>query len=958
MKSNKLAVGILAHVDAGKTTLSESILYQCGVIRKLGRVDHGDAFLDNFDLERARGITIFSKQAQFQIGEKQIALLDTPGHVDFSAEMERTLQVLDYAILVISGADGVQGHVQTLWRLLKQYSIPTFLFINKMDQEGADKAALMQELKSRLDSRCVDFSSAGVMDDKKDDSINRNRKASALLLWGSSDLLEELALCDESVLEQYLETGEIATDTIVDLIAQRKTFPCFFGSALKNQGVDTFLAGFDAFTKYTEYPDEFGARVFKITRDNQGNRLTYLKITGGSLKVKTVLKGQTKVGSGTVPGGAQAIDDVSEEDRQWEEKVDQIRIYSGSGYEMVQEAQAGAVCAVTGLTKTICGEGLGIEEGFTEPALAPVLTYQIILPEGSDVYKCFLKLRQLEEEEPLLHIVWKETSNEIHAQVMGAVQMEVLKTLIQERFGLAVEFGAGSIVYKETIETVVEGVGHFEPLRHYAEVHLLLEPTGLGTGMTFECDCSEDLLDKNWQRLIFTHLTEKRHVGVLTGSEITDMKITLKSGKAHQKHTMGGDFRQSTYRAIRQGLMQAKSVLLEPVYAFRLEIPSDMVGRAMTDIQRMYGTFEGPEIVGEVAVLTGTAPVVTMGDYQMEVTSYTKGCGHLHCELKGYEPCHNTDEVVAQIGYNPEADIENPTGSVFCAHGAGFVVPWHQVPEYMHLESVLEAKKEIPPEEQRPINYSRMHTAGSLNTSWQMDKELEEIFERTYGAAKQERRSYARTVRAADRFSQGGGNANRNGRMSRETDSFAGNRSASPRSGEKEYLLVDGYNIIFAWQDLRELAEENIEAARNKLMDILCNYQGYKGMTLILVYDAYKVKGNPGEIFQYHNIHVVYTKEAETADMYIEKTVHEIGKKYNVTVATSDGMEQVIIMGAGAKRMSANGLLEEIALMQEEIRQEHLNKPTEKQGNYLFDSVDDALAELMEDVRLGKKDLL
>lgn len=938
MKTNRLAVGILAHVDAGKTTLAESILFHQGAIRKLGRVDHKDAFLDNFDLERARGITIFSKQAQFQLGEKQIALLDTPGHVDFSAEMERTLQVLDYAILVISGADGVQGHVQTLWRLLKQYGIPVFLFINKMDQEGTDRDALLNELKARLDSRCVDFTESTKAISKAEQLHVENTVSENVELTDYPAFFEEIAVCDEAVLESYLETGEICHETIVDLISQRKVFPCYFGSALKDQGVDSFLAGFDRFTRCPEYPDAFGARVFKITRDTQGNRLTYVKITGGSLRVKTILQGQTQVGVSTNAGGwNHDADESSETSRQWEEKVDQIRIYSGTGYEMVQEAEAGCICAVTGLTKTICGEGLGGEETYNEPVLTPVLTYQILLPEGSDVHQSFLKLRQLEEEEPLLHIVWKESSNEIHAQVMGAVQMEVLTTLIRERFGLDVEFGTGSIVYKETIANVVEGVGHFEPLRHYAEVHLLLEPTGLGTGLTFECDCSEDLLDKNWQRLIYTHLTEKRHIGVLTGSEITDMKITLKAGRAHQKHTMGGDFRQSTYRAIRQGLMQADSVLLEPVYGFRLEIPADMVGRAMTDIQRMYGSFEGPEIEGDKAVLTGTAPVATMGDYQMEVTSYTKGHGQLHCELKGYAPCHNADEVIAQIGYNPEADIENPTGSVFCAHGAGFVVPWNQVFDYMHLESVLDEKKEVPLKEQQPINYSRMHTAGSLNTSWQMDKELEEIFERTYGAAKQERRSYARTVRASDHYS--------------------GSVRKSAGDSWSEYLLVDGYNIIFAWEDLRELAEENIEAARNKLMDILCNYQGYKGMTLILVYDAYKVKGNPGDIFKYHNIYVVYTKEAETADMYIEKTVHEIGKKHHVTVATSDGMEQIIIMGAGAQRMSANGLLEEITLMQEEIRREHLHKSPEKQGNYLFDAMDDEMAELMEDVRLGKKEL-
>lgn len=899
MNTTNLVVGILAHVDAGKTTLSESILYQCGAIRKLGRVDHKDAFFDNFELERARGITIFSKQAQFQLGEKQITLLDTPGHVDFSAEMERTLQVLDYAILVISGADGVQGHVQTLWRLLKQYQIPVFLFVNKMDQEGTCKERLMEELKARLDGRCVDFSEE------------------------TEAFFEEVAVCDEGLLERYLEEGQVKEDEIRSLIQSRKIFPCYFGSALKNQGVKEFLEGFDRLCRCPDHPETFGARVFKITRDGQGNRLTHVKITGGSLKVKTVITGKQD-------------DDWS--DSAWEEKVDQIRIYSGTNYEMVKEAHGGMICALTGLSKTLCGEGLGFEKDRTEPVLAPVLTYQILLPEQSDVYQSFLKLRQLEEEEPLLHILWKEQANEIHAQVMGAVQMEVLKSMIFDRFGMEVSFGKGSIVYKETIADTVEGVGHFEPLRHYAEVHLLLEPTDPGTGMTFECDCSEDLLDKNWQRLIYTHLTEKRHRGVLTGSEITDMKITLKAGKAHQKHTEGGDFRQATYRGIRQGLMQAETVLLEPCYQFRLEIPADMVGRAMTDIQRMHGSFEGPEIQGEWAILTGTAPVVTMGDYQLEVTSYTKGTGRLSLELKGYEPCHNQEEVTAEIGYDPESDLENPAGSVFCAHGAGFIVPWHQVPEYMHLESVLDKKPEIPLEEQMPVNYARTKTAGSLNTSWQMDKELEEIFQRTYKTSQQERRSYARTIRAGEDQSSYTGYHHKKG------------------NGEKEYLLVDGYNIIFAWEDLKELAQINIESARNKLMDILCNYQGYKGMTLILVYDAYKVKGNPGDISKYHNIYVVYTKEAETADMYIEKTVHEIGRRHNVTVATSDGLEQMIIMGAGAQRMSAQGLLEEILMMQQEIRQEHLKKQ-KAGGSYLFDHMDQELADLMEDVRLGKKQL-
>ena len=901
-----ICAGIVAHVDAGKTTLSESILYTSGAIRKMGRVDHGDAFLDTYELERSRGITIFSKQALFSLGDAQITLLDTPGHVDFSAEMERTLQVLDYAILLISGADGVQGHTLTLWKLLKRYQIPTFLFVNKMDQPGTDEKALMEELKKRLDGNCVDFS--GDRDTQE---------------WQ-----EQLAMCDEILLERYLEEGSVEEGEISRLINERKLFPCFFGSALKMTGVQEFLQGLEKYIEMPEYPREFGAKVFKIARDSQGNRLTYMKITGGSLKVKTVLRGQ-KDG----------------EDR--EEKVDQIRIYSGEKYEMVNEAFAGMVCAVTGLTFTYPGQGLGREAASDMPLLEPVLTYQIQLPPECDVHKMLLNLRQLEEEEPLLHIVWNEELGEIHAQVMGEVQIEILKSLIKERFGVVVDFGSGNIVYKETIKTPVEGVGHFEPLRHYAEVHLLLEPGEPGSGMQFYTDCSEDELDKNWQRLILTHLEEKEHRGVLTGSPITDMRITLVAGRAHLKHTEGGDFRQATYRAVRQGLRKAESVLLEPYYDFRLEVPADMIGRGMADIQRMCGEFQPPQIEGETAVLTGSAPVVTMRDYQNEVISYSRGMGRLFCTLKGYFPCHNQEEVVQAFCYDPEADLENPTGSVFCAHGAGFVVNWDQVEEYMHVESglLLEPVERQP----EPVEVRKKTWKEERDAYQATEKELEEIFTRTYGPIRSrvgEENLPRRSVKGWKRS---------HARMDNTSSSYVGrtkNRNTPP---EKEYLLVDGYNIIFAWEDLKDLADANIDAARDKLTDMLCNYQGYKKCTLILVFDAYKVKGNPGSVQKYHNIHVVYTKEAETADQYIEKTVHEIGRKNHVTVATSDRLEQVIILGQGGTRMSARELREDMELVAGQIREE-TGKRQMSDKNYLFDGLDQDAAEYIEAVRLGKKE--
>ena len=890
--SDHICIGLLAHVDAGKTTLSESMLYLSGRIRQQGRVDHGNAYLDTYELERARGITIFSKQAELVFGELEVTLLDTPGHVDFSAEMERTLRVLDYAILVINGADGVQGHTETLWKLLKQYRIPAFLFINKMDQNGTDAEKLLEELRVKLSGSCIRFGEAE----------------------DSEEFLENVAMAEEQVLETYLEHGTIERGEISRLIRERKVFPCYFGSALKNIGVKEFLAGLECYAKERSYPEEFGAKVYKIARDPQGNRLTYLKVTGGVLKVRDLIRYQ----------------DV-------EEKVSQIRIYSGEKYDAVQEVRAGRVCAVTGLTKTYPGEGLGAEPPSEGPVLTPVLNYQLILPEGCDTHGMLLKLRQLEEEDPELHIVWNEELGEIHAQLMGEVQTEILQSMIRERFQTEVTFGPGNIVYKETIKHPAEGVGHFEPLRHYAEVHLLLEPGESGSGLVFAADCSEDVLDRNWQRLILTHLAEKEHRGVLTGSSITDMKITLVAGRAHLKHTEGGDFRQATYRAVRQGLKSTESVLLEPYYEFRMEIPAEFVGRALTDIQRMAGEFQTPDTEGDFAVITGSAPVSEMRDYQLEVTSYTKGRGRLFCTLKGYAPCHNAEEVIEQIGYDSEGDLDNPTGSVFCAHGAGFHVSWDQVPDHMHLEYVWtpEAEKEKSAIEakkgQGSVQSGRV--SSSFSRSVEEDKELEEIFLRTYGKIERKRPIAERRVESPEE------------------------RQKRIRKDQmEEYLLVDGYNVIFAWEDLKELAKVNIEGARNKLMDVLCNYQGFKKCNLILVFDAYKVQGQELGVQKYHNIYVVYTKEAETADQYIEKVVHEIGRKYHVTVATSDNVEQVVTLGQGGKLLSARELRTEVEEVQRQIREEYLNRP-QKGKNYLFDYLDEEISGQMEEVRLGKKEL-
>lgn len=858
MKAQNVVIGILAHVDAGKTTLAERLLYLGGSIRKLGRVDHGDTLLDCNEQERARGITIFSSQAQLKLGEKEFTLLDTPGHTDFSAEMERTLQVLDYAILVISGTDGVQGHVYTLWKLLARHQIPTFLFINKMDLALGREEILIDELQQRLGEGVVDF---------------RDMQ--------SPEFMENAAVCDEMVLEHYLEHGKVELAHLKRMIAERKLFPCFFGSALKGDGTEFFVTSVSELITEPDYNNEFGAKVFKISRGEQGNRLTHIKITGGSLKVRAQLS---------------------------EEKVNQIRIYSGAGYQTVNEAFAGQICAVTGLTRTYSGQGLGVEQASEQPSLEPVLNYQVILPPECDVYQSFLKLRELEEEDPTLHIVWQEGSAEIHIQLMGEVQTEVLRNVIWERFGIDVHFDSGSIVYKERIASCVEGVGHFEPLRHYAEVHLWMEPGEPGSGLTFAAKCSEDILDRNWQRLILTHLEERVHRGVLTGSELTDTQITLVAGKAHLKHTEGGDFRQATYRAVRHGLMYAASELLEPVYSFRLELPAENMGRAMHDIQRMYGRFDTPDVIGETAVLTGVAPVATMQGYQMEVASYSHGLGKLFCTLQGYEPCHNAEEVIETIGYEPEADLEHTADSVFCAHGAGFVVPWNQVYDYMHIETGL---AQTIQEENCDVQafQPKMHR-DNVDSDFIAQEEIDEIFRRTYGSNERVKKGWE-------------------GHKKKAPTPYVGqavSRKPMPKADAEEYLLVDGYNIIFAWQDLKELAEVNIDAARDRLADVLCNYQGYKKCHVILVFDAYRVKNHAETVIPYHNIHIVYTKEAETADNYIARTAARMEGQYKVTVATSDALVQMIIWGKSAVRLSAQGLREEVEKLGREIKEIYLKE--------------------------------
>ena len=846
----QIVLGILAHVDSGKTTLSEAMLYRAGVTRRLGRVDHKDAFLDTDALEKARGITIFSKQALLTAGDTDITLLDTPGHVDFSTETERTLQVLDYAVLVVSGTDGVQSHTETLWRLLRRYHVPTFVFVNKMDLPGMTREQLLSQLNHRLGEGFVDFGA---------EPAARN---------------EVLALCDEQLMEKMLNAGTLTDADIIPAVSRRHVFPCWFGAALRLDGVDTLLDGLNRYTRPAPALQAFGARVFKVSQDEQGARLTWLRVTGGELKVKALLNGEA-------------------DGEPWAEKANQLRLYSGAKYTLTEAVGPGQVCAVTGLTHAKPGTGLGAERDSDEPVLEPVLSYQVLLPEGADVHAALGKLHRLEEEEPQLHVVWNETLAEIHVQLMGEVQLEVLRSLLAERFGLEVSFGPGGILYKETITEPMEGVGHYEPLRHYAEVHLLLEPLPRGSGMQFAADCREEVLDKNWQRLVLTHLEEKQHLGVLTGSPLTDVKITLIAGRAHLKHTEGGDFRQATYRAVRQGLMLAKSQLLEPWYAFRLEVPAENIGRAMSDIQRMEGTFDPPESGEETAVLTGFAPVSTMRSYPMEVVSYTRGRGHLSLTLDGYRPCHNAQEVIAAIGYEPEHDLDNPADSVFCAHGAGFVVPWDQVRSHMHVDSGW--GKSTRPEQEAAVPQRR---AMAYRATLEEDAELLKIFERTYRPIKRDPLAAFRPV------------------QKRERPDFA----AEQWEIAPEYLLVDGYNIIFSWDELNTLSKESLDAARHKLMDILCNYQGFQKCVLILVFDAYRVPSSPGSIEQYHNIHVVYTKEAETADMFIERVTHEIGRNRRVRVATSDGMEQIIILGHGALRVSARMFHEEVQNVEKQIR--------------------------------------
>lgn len=859
-----MSVGLLAHVDAGKTTLSEGLLYTAGKLRDLGRVDKGNAHLDTYDMEKERGITIFSKQAVLAWDELQVTLLDTPGHIDFSAEMERTLQVLDYAILVIGGVDGVQGHTLTLWRLLRRYEIPVFLFVNKMDQPGAEKVNILRELKERMDENIVDFSEPE-----------------------SENFWEAIALCDDKLLEQYLEGSQLREDAIPRLIAERKVFPCFFGSALKLQGVEAFQNAMKKYMIPPAYRSDFGARVFKITRDDQGNRLTYIKVTGGVLTARMELQDAM---------------------RGWQEKVNQIRLYSGSKYETVKEAPAGMVCAVTGLTQTFPGEGLGFEKEGAQPILQPVLTYQVELSEGCDAAVMLPKLRELEEEEPALHIEWNEPLQQIHAQVMGEVQLEVIERWIAERYGLNVSFGTGNIVYKETICQPVEGVGHFEPLRHYAEVHLWLEPGEPGSGFQVFTECSEDELSRNWQRLILTHLMEKEHRGVLTGSGLTDVKVTLIAGRAHAKHTEGGDFRQATYRAVRQGLMQTEAVLLEPYYEYRLEVPASLVGKAMTDVERMAGTcvLEQASSGGDdaFAVLTGEAPVSTMCDYLPEVIAYSKGQGRLFCSLTGYRPCHNADEVIKRMRYDPERDVDNPAGSVFCAHGAGFHVPWNEVKNYMHIDT---AKRISRGDSLAEENGQEPH-GGQSREEWIDVEEIDQILLRTSSANRKHTPVSHKGISA------------KRVRSVRDKPVGLSTPRTNKAAGEK-YLLVDGYNIIFAWEELKTLAKTDIAAARDRLIDQLCNYQGFQKCEVILVFDAYRVQNHKTEILTYHNIHVVYTKEAETADQYIEKFAHENSKKYQITVATSDGLEQIIIRGAGCRLLSATDLLAEIRRVNEQIRE-------------------------------------
>lgn len=849
-----ICAALLAHVDAGKTTLSEALLYESGVIRTRGRVDHKDAFLDTSPLERERGITIFSKQACFSYGNMEVTMLDTPGHVDFSSEMERTLQVIDYAVLIISGTDGVQGHTETVWKLLQKYRIPTFFFVNKMDLPGADKAAVLKELQAKLSPYCVDFTEEEEL------------------------LCENVAMCEETLLETYLEEGTFDLKKEVRrLVSGTLLYPCYFGSALQNEGVEALLEGLESYTKMPEYQKEFAGKVYKITRDDAGQRLTHMKLTGGELKLRDEIEG---IG-----------------------KVNEIRVYSGEKYTLQQEVKAGDICAVPGFTDTYAGQGVGKEADFCANQLAPVCNYQILLPEGTEEAIAWRQLKQLEEEDPNLHLSWQAQTREIFIQPMGEVQLEVIKRMVSERYGMDIAFGSATILYRETIEDTVIGMGHFEPLRHYAEVHLKMEPLPRGSGLQFVTECSEDELDLNWQRLILTHLGEKEFTGVLTGSPITDIKFTLIAGRAHLKHTEGGDFRQATYRAVRQGLRQAKSRLLEPMYQFRMEVPMEQIGRVMSDVGKMHGTFRQQPDDGEMSAIEGICPVASMAGYGTEFAAFTKGRGRMTLSFCGYEPCHNESEVVKNCKYDPDADVENTADSVFCAHGSGFVVPWNEVAKHVHVDTSIKKRQPVKTTTAAPKESSKK------NSKMSEEKELQAIFERTFGPVKTRVETPAKKVIKAE-------------------PGKTKTKEYKPVY-EEEYLLVDGYNIIFAWDELKALAAENLEGARTKLMEIMCNYQGFCGCHLILVFDAYKVKGNPGSVEQFHNISVVYTKEAETADMYIEKTTKEIARKKRVRVATSDGMEQIIILGHGATRISARAFQEEVKRVNDRIAEE-VERRTEK----------------------------
>ncbi|WP_024858492.1 translation factor GTPase family protein [Ruminococcus albus] len=853
--NRKAVIGILAHVDSGKTTLSEAMLYKSGAIRKLGRVDHKDAFLDTNPIERDRGITIFSKQAVFEYGGVGFTLLDTPGHVDFSGETERTLRVIDAAIIVISGTDGVQPHTKTLARLLERYDIPTFIFVNKMDMDGARKDFVMNSVTAAMGDKCVSFAQP------------------------ADDLTEALSLCSEEMMEEYLEKGEISDSNIISAIAQRRLIPVCFGSALKLEGIETLL---DCISKYIPLPEEraeFGAKVYKITDDN-GAKLTHMKITGGSLAVRDVLTYTDRDG-----------EEISE-------KVGRIRVYSGEKARNAEVVVQGEVCAVPALTATFAGQGLEFEPTDPEQILEPVLTYRVIAPKEVDEHTLLSRLRILEDEDPTMAVNYNEQLHEVTAALMGEVQAEVLKRIVSERFGMDIELGEGRIAYRETIAEPVDGAGHFEPLRHYAEVHLRLEPLPRGSGLEFDSDCSEDILSRNWQRLILTHLKEKTHRGVLTCSPITDMRITLTAGRAHLKHTEGGDFRQATYRAVRQGLRKAKSILLEPWYSYRLEIPAANVGRALTDLDRMGAHTEPPETDGETAVLTGTAPVSKLRFYHTEVAGYTKGLGRLSCRAAGYDVCLDADEVIAEIGYDPDKDTHNYADSVFCSHGAGHVVPWDEADEQMHVSPETGRRQYQQAEEVRTRAADFVRRAVE-------DEELMAIFERTYGSINRKKRDAMRTPKEAVKT------------------------KAKPRPVPTgpEYLLVDGYNIIFAWDELKKLAAENLDLARSTLINRLSSFQGCRGCELIIVFDAYRVK-EPEHIDKSGSVSVVYTKEAETADTYIERTAHQLAKEHRVTVATSDGLEQVIIMGSGARRMSASDLKHDVEASEKAVREyiEKLNR--------------------------------